>query len=402
MRSARLPPRYTLVGPLGAGSFATVVVAEDVVLGRRVAVKVLRRELARDAGARARFAREARAAALVGDHPHVVTVHDAGEWDGLPYLVLELLAGSVADRLAAPAPVPPATALCWLRQAADALDFVHARGLVHRDVKPANLLLDGRDDVRLADFGVVTGAAADGQLTVTGEVVGTPGYLAPEVARGSVATSASDRYSLAVVAHELLGDRPELRRGLDEAPGDRYPSASALVHALGGDPAPTRVALLPPTKIVEPEPTAHLRRHRSFRLGRAFALIGAVAAASALAGAQLAPWLPLGGAAPAAARGETCSLSPYDRDANIVVAGVGAARFCKSQAHVLRLRGDRWTYRTGGELIAPDHGSADLEIVCRLRNERLRATVYDTGARRIGKDVCDWYASGGWRGSSVA
>jgi serine/threonine-protein kinase len=401
MRTPALPPRYRLVGPLGSGSFATVVVAEDVVLGRQVAVKVLRRELAGDAGARARFTRETRAGALVGDHPHVVTVHDAGEWDGLPFLVLELLAGSVADRLAGGRPVPDAVALLWLAQAAEALDFVHARGLVHRDVKPANLLLDDRGDVRLADFGVVTGAAAGGGLTVTGEVVGTPGYLAPEVARGAPALPASDRYSLAVVARELLGDRPALVRALADEPADRHDSAAALVADLGGGERTTRIALLPPTKVAAPEPTARLRRHRSVRWGRAFAVLAAVAAASAAAGTHLASWLPLGGAAPAAARGETCAMSPFDRDANIIVAGVGANRFCKSQAHVLRLRGDRWTYRAGGELIAPDHGAGDLAIVCKLRSSRLRATVYDSGSQRIGRDVCDWYASGGWRDSSV-
>ena len=400
MQSA-LPPRYRLVGPLGAGSFATVAVAEDVVLGRRVAVKVLRPELAHDGAARARFSREVRAAALVGDHPHVVTVHDAGEWDGLPFLVLELLAGSVADQLAGGRAVPEATALRWLAQAAEALDFLHARGLVHRDVKPANLLLDDRGNVRVADFGVVTGAAAGGDLTVTGEVVGTPGYLAPEVARGAPATPASDRYSLAVVARELLGGRPGLRRALDDDPARRHESAAALVAELGGGEGSTRIALLPPTKVEPPAPTARLRRHRSLRIGRALALVAVVAAVSAAAGMQLAPWFPLGGAAPAAAHGETCAISPYERDANIVVAGIGANRFCRSQAHVLRLRGDRWTYRAGGELIAPDHGPRDLAVVCRLRNARLRATVYDSGSRRIGRDVCDWYASGGWRASSV-
>jgi serine/threonine-protein kinase len=395
-----------------------VFAAADTELGRQVAVKVLREELAADETARRRFGREVRTAALLGTHPHIVTIHDAGEWNGRPYLVMELLVGSVADRLQASEPVPQVVALRWLAQAAEALDFAHARGVVHRDVKPGNLLLDDRGDVRLSDFGVVRGGTRGGDLTLSGEVVGTPGYLAPEVARGGPATAASDVYSLALVARELLADHPALERGLAEDPRERYPSAVELVAALAGEEERTQAALLPVTRVLPvaetramparpAAPTAHLRRHRLVRVGRAAAVVATIAAASAAAGAyvtaRLAP-AATGRATPphVPARAETCAISPFEDDANVVVAGTAAGRFCRAQAHVLRLDGDRWTYRAGRELFAPHHGSGALVVVCRLRRGPLRATVYDTGSRSIGKDLCGWYASGGWQSSIVA
>jgi len=408
-----LPPRYKNVRPLQRGSFGTVFAAEDTLLGRRVAVKLLAEELVGDATARRRFEREVQTAAALGDHPHVVTVYDAGEWRGRPYLVMELLEGSVADRLRAGA-VPAQLALRWLAQAADALDDAHARGIVHRDVKPANLLLDDRDDVRLSDFGVVRRETTAGELTLAGTVIGTPGYLAPEVAKGRDAIPASDRYSLAVVARELLGEHAALSRGLAEDPDERHPSAAALVAALAGGESGTQVAALPPTQVmplpatrVAPQqPAPQSRRHRALRFGRAGAVFAVVAAASAAGGAYVGPRitalaedLP---AVRALAGVETCALSPLAHDANVVVVGVRAASYCHSQAHVLRLAGDTWTYRSGGELFAPDHGKSALGVVCRLRNGHLRLTVYDSGSQRIGKDVCGWYASDGWHGSPIA
>jgi hypothetical protein len=163
-----------------------------------------------------------------------------------------------------------------------------------------------------------------------------------------------------------------------------------------GVPA-TRVAPIPVTQVA---PAARPpRRHRSVRVGLAAAVIGALAAGSAAGAAfvagRLSPRSPAHAGA-AAVRLETCAVSPFQHDANVVVRGAGANAFCRSQAHVLALAGDRWTYRAGGELIAPDKGSSALTVVCRLRRHRLSATVYDTGAQRIGGDVCSWYASGGW------
>jgi Protein kinase domain len=398
-----LPPRYANLRPLATGSFASVYAAEDTHLGRPVALKVLRDEHLADGGARTRFAREIRVGALLGGHPFVVTLHDAGEWRGRPFLVLELLAGSVAERR----DPPPALALRWLTQAAEALDFAHVHGIVHRDVKPSNLLLDANGDVRLADFGVARDPDAS-ELTLAGYVVGTPGYLAPEVAGGEPATPAADVYSLAVVARQLLGERRELEIGLARDPRARPRSGRDLVRALSGAEPRTRVLQaparrLPPIPITQPAPLARrpVRRHRSMRVGIVAATIAAVAAGSAAGAALVVDRLAAKPAAVAAARQtatpQTCALSSFQHDANVVVRGVRAAVFCRSQAHVLRLEGDRWTYRAGGELIAPDRGVDSLAVVCRLRRGRLAATVYDSGAQRIGGDVCSWYASGGWR-----
>ena len=203
-----LPTRYSAVSPLASGGMGDVYRATDGLLGRTVAVKVLAERHARNADVRARFTREARAAARLSAHPNVVTVFDVGEHDGQPFIVMEYLdGGSVHDRARAE-PVAPGRAVEWLRQAAAGLDAAHAQGIVHRDVKPANLLLDDEDRVHVTDFGIASAAGFD-TLTLPGTVLGTAGYLSPEQARGETATAASDRYALGVVAYELLtGQRP--------------------------------------------------------------------------------------------------------------------------------------------------------------------------------------------------
>src|SRR6188508_1056487 len=182
--------------------------ATDTALERSVAVKVLADRYAQQDEARARFRREALAAARLSAAPNVVTVFDVAEHEGRPLIVMEYLeGGSVYDRLRA-SRIPREQALEWLEQTADALDRAHASGVVHRDVKPANLLLDGDGNVHVTDFGIASATGAD-MLTDPGTVLGTAGYLSPEQARGEPATPASDRYSLAVVAFELLtGRRP--------------------------------------------------------------------------------------------------------------------------------------------------------------------------------------------------
>jgi serine/threonine protein kinase len=395
-----VPPRYGNLRPAGTGSFASVFAAYDSLLGRPVAIKVLLDEHVGDASAHTRFAREAHIGALLGSHPFVVTLHDAGEWEGRPYLVMELLEGNVAERR----DVHEGLALRWLSQAAEALEFAHASGIVHRDVKPANLLLDARGNVRLGDFGVARDPLAT-QLTLPGHVVGTPGYLAPEVAAGNAATPASDVFSLAVVARELLGDRPELGRALSRDPAMR-PTPCELVAALGGGDAATQVVATSPITRIAPLPVTRaapasrpVRRHRSIRVGVAVAIAAVLAAGSTAAAAYMTGRLPTRHASPPRAQSalQQCVVSPFQHDANVVIRGTGAAAFCRKQAHVLRLVGDTWTYRTGSELIAPDHGSSALGVVCRVRRRNLVATVYDTGAKAIGGDLCSWYGSGGWR-----
>ena len=208
MSDRAVPSRYSAVTHLASGGMGDVYRATDGLLGRTVAVKVLAERHARNDDVRARFTREARAAARLSAHPNVVTVFDVGEHGGQPFIVMEYLdGGSIHDRLRS-ARVAPDRALEWLRQAAAGLDAAHAQGIVHRDVKPANLLLDGDGRVHVTDFGIASAAGLD-TLTLPGTVLGTAGYLSPEQARGQTATAASDRYALGVVAFELLtGRRP--------------------------------------------------------------------------------------------------------------------------------------------------------------------------------------------------
>jgi eukaryotic-like serine/threonine-protein kinase len=215
LQDVTLPDRYRIVRRIALGGMATVWCANDLVLGRHVAIKLLAEQFADDERARRRFEREARAAAHLSGHPHVVTIYDVGqtgprdgELSGRPFIVMEHLAGgTVADAVRVCA-VTRGDALRWVREAAAALDYAHGRGIVHRDIKPGNLLLDGGRRLHVADFGIARIGTED-TITGTGQLFGTAAYLSPEQALGRPATEASDRYALAVVAFELLvGERP--------------------------------------------------------------------------------------------------------------------------------------------------------------------------------------------------
>ena len=300
-----LPDRYRVKRRIASGGMATVWAADDQVLGRPVAIKVLAPQIGVDPDARVRFEREARTAARVSDHGNVATIYDVGEHEGNAFIVMEYFAGgTVAEQVRGDAPVPRGQALGWLEGAAAALDAAHAEGIVHRDVKPANLLLDERGRLAVADFGIAR-LATDIGLTSTGQVLGTAAYLSPEQALGEPATSASDRYALAVVAYELLTGRrpfagehaaaqarqhveaqpppatsaapnlpPEvdrvLARGLAKEPGDRWPSAAAFVAALRdalddtADPAPVAPVTAPTAALRDPKPV-RARRPESAR-----------------------------------------------------------------------------------------------------------------------------------------
>jgi serine/threonine-protein kinase len=204
-----LPDRYAGPQPVGHGGMGEIYRATDTALGRAVAVKVLAERYSLDAAVRERFTREALAAARLSGNRNIVTIFDVGEHNGRPFIVMEYLAGgSLEQRLRSDGAVTPRLALDWLEQTAGALDAAHAAGVVHRDVKPANLLLDRQDIVHVADFGIASAAGLD-SLTQTGTVLGTASYLSPEQAKGERTTPASDRYSLGIVAFELLtGKRP--------------------------------------------------------------------------------------------------------------------------------------------------------------------------------------------------
>ena len=280
-----LPARYRGPYRIGRGGMGEIFRATDSVLGRAVAVKILGERYAEDEAIRSRFTREALAAARLSGEPNTVTIYDVGEHNGRPYIVMEYLGGgSLETRLREGGAHPPHQACEWLEQAARALDAAHREGVVHRDVKPANLLLARDETVHVADFGIASAAGLD-SLTATGTILGTAGYLSPEQARGERATPASDRYALAVVAFELLtGHRPYeaesvtaeaaahvnnpipsvcdrlaslpceldpvLRRALAKDPAARYPSCSefvadlrAALHEAAGQ---TRLAGEPP------------------------------------------------------------------------------------------------------------------------------------------------------------
>ena len=204
-----LPDRYTGAQPIGRGGMGEIFRATDTTLGRAVAVKVLEQRYAQDPAVRERFTREALAVARLSGNPNIVTIYDVGEWRERPFIVMEYLSGgSLEQRLRAEGAQPPPQALEWLEQAANALDTAHREGVIHRDVKPANLLLDRLGRVHVADFGIASAAGLD-SLTQTGTVLGTASYLSPEQAQGERTSAASDLYSLGVVAFELLtGRRP--------------------------------------------------------------------------------------------------------------------------------------------------------------------------------------------------
>ncbi|MDP8977730.1 MAG: protein kinase, partial [Actinomycetota bacterium] len=205
--------RYELRGTLGTGGMARVVDGHDRLLDRRVAVKLLRSDLRGDPAVRRRFVREAQAAASFA-HPHAVAVYDTGQDDAVPYIVMELVEGpTLADVIAQSGPLPVDDACTIACDVLDALAAAHHRGLVHRDVKPSNILLEpaseGPGRAKLTDFGIAKGAReATAALTAMGQVMGTAAYLSPEQARGEDATARSDLYSMGVVCYEMLAGRP--------------------------------------------------------------------------------------------------------------------------------------------------------------------------------------------------
>jgi hypothetical protein len=230
--------RYELERRIGHGGMATVHRAHDRRLGRRVAVKLLADNLAGDDEIRKRFMREARLAAKL-EHPNVVQVFDVGEDDGRPYIVMEYLdGGTLDDQLQRHKGLSPTSGLRLLSQMCDGLGHAHRKRLVHRDIKPQNLLLRKSDGcLKIADFGIARAAEETTRLTRPGKVIGTDRYMAPEQLADGKITAATDVYACGVVADQTLsGDRdPEVREIIDrclrEDPKDRFRDANALGKA---------------------------------------------------------------------------------------------------------------------------------------------------------------------------
>jgi serine/threonine-protein kinase len=235
---------YRLEEQIGQGGMAVVYRAHDERLDRLVALKVLAPGLAADTGFRTRFIRESRAAAAV-DHPNIIPIYDAGDAGGFLYISMRYVqGGDVRSLLRDGYGLPPARAWHIVSQVASALDAAHSRGLVHRDVKPANILLDAgsrtgaakaakpvggpRDHVYLSDFGISKQTLAS-NLTSTGQFVGTLDYIAPEQVEGQVIDGRADQYSLACAAFELLGGSPPFQR----------PTSLALITAHLTEPPPS-------------------------------------------------------------------------------------------------------------------------------------------------------------------
>src|SRR5918998_2382428 len=194
--------RYRIVRRLGSGGMATVYLAEDEVLGRRVAIKILNERHAGDMQFVERFRREAKNAASLS-HPNIVSIYDRGEAEGTYYIAMEHLDGrTLKELIVARAPATPRITIEYARQILAALRFAHRKGIVHRDIKPHNVLVDSEGRVKVTDFGIAR--AGGTQMTEVGSIVGTAQYLSPEQARGAPVDQRSDIYSLGVVLYELL------------------------------------------------------------------------------------------------------------------------------------------------------------------------------------------------------
>ena len=256
------PPRYRDPVWVAAGGMGDLYRAVDEVLDRPVAIKLLAERFAADQGVRSRFRREALAAARLSSEPNTVTIFDVGEWQDTPFIVMEYLGGGTLEQALRGGAQPPTRALAWLEQAAHSLDTAHAHGIVHRDVKPANLLLDDRGRVRVGDFGIATAAGLD-SLTATGTMLGTVGYLAPEQAQGRPVSAATDGYALAVVAYELLtGTRPFARdSAAAEAAAHIYEPVPSAARANGALPAAVDPVF---TKALAKDPGSRFRSCASF------------------------------------------------------------------------------------------------------------------------------------------
>jgi serine/threonine-protein kinase len=286
-----LNSRYEIVRSIGHGGAAIVYLGRDLLLNRSVAIKILRAQFASDPQYVARFQREAQAAASFA-HPNIIDIYDVGEFNGSPYIVMEYIAGDTLKQIIDnEGPFDPDDVAALIEQVAAGLDYAHARGIVHRDVKPQNILVTQDGLAKVVDFGIAK-ATGESALTDAGLTIGTAHYISPEQASGLPATPVSDVYSLGIVAYEMLCDRlpfdannavavammqvnqapaapdeidPEVPpgaadivlRALEKDPTRRYPSSGAFAEALTN----WRTGGIPPKGMMtQPMPAASPQR----------------------------------------------------------------------------------------------------------------------------------------------
>jgi serine/threonine-protein kinase len=290
--------RYRVISRLGSGGMADVFLAQDQQLGRNVALKLLHRRFAEDPGFVERFRREAQAAAGL-QHPNVVGVYDRGDFDGTYYIAMEHLSGrSLKQVIRQEAPVDPIRAIDITLQILKAARFAHRHGVIHRDLKPHNVIVDETGHVKVTDFGIARAGASD--MTETGSIMGTAQYLSPEQAQGHAVSETSDLYSVGVILYELLTGR---------VPFDAESAVTiALKHVSEAPTAPTQVnPAIPP--VLEEIVMWTLNKNPADRPRNADELIAALEAARAAilagrAGERTAAMAAVGAvAAPLAAAG---------------------------------------------------------------------------------------------------
>jgi serine/threonine protein kinase len=305
--------RYEITRLLGRGGMAVVFLAQDLVLERQVAIKVLPPDGSHDAKVVQRFEQEAKTAAKL-DHPNIIPIYRVESEAGLNYFVMKYVDGSSLEQRLEQGPLPVDLARRVLYDAALALGHAHKRGIVHRDVKPANIMLESDGRVVLTDFGISKALDSGSALTGTGNIIGTPHYMAPEQAKGTEVDGRVDQYALAIVGHQILtGKQPfdgsshsilykhvfeapprifegrpdapadlcaTLDRALAKEPGKRFPTMEEFAAAVRGDKTD------PPT-MVSKSPIQGVRRSTLIRRG-----LIALGLCAALGGVAWAAWLP--------------------------------------------------------------------------------------------------------------
>lgn len=378
--------RYKLVSRIGSGGMADVWCAEDLQLGRQVALKLLHRRFAEDPDFVERFRREASSAAGL-QHPHVVSVYDRGEWDGTYYIAMELLQGeTLKELIVREAPLDADRAIGLTIQILRAARFAHKRGIVHRDLKPHNVIVDPEGRAKVTDFGIARAGASD--MTETGSIMGTAQYLSPEQAQGHAVSGQSDLYAIGIILYEML---------TGSVPFDGDTAVTIALKQVSEPPVPPSHLnpAVPPAleavvgRALEKEPAARFADADEF-----IAALEAVRDGSAVADGS-----PTSAFAPVAVEGELAPVTepPPDRRwwlwgslLAILLIGGAIAAFALTRAET----------RTVADVTGADVASAARRlrndgfkpVVERVRNERARDQVIgqdpQPGARlEVGSEV---------------